>query len=228
MFVRDYMTRNPITVDPEATFPQALNVLRKNHIRHLPVMKGNKLVGIIVEKDLLSNQPSQATTLSVFEIYSLLEKLLVRQMMSRPVITVEGNCPIEEAARIMVERKISCLPVMEDDKLVGIITETDIFKVLVEVLGGEEKGFRLTFHLPNKVGELAAISSEIARAGGNIIAVTTYHHKESDYADKENPVEMMIKEKGADKDALNAWLKECGIKVADVRNTEKYQPLLFD
>src|SRR5512147_1058007 len=124
MFVRSYMTRNPITVSPDANFPQAISLVRKHKIRHLPVLENDRLVGIVVEKDLLSNQPSPATTLSVYEIYSLLETLRVRQIMSRPVITVEGDCPVEEAARIMLENKISCLPVMEGEKLIGIITET--------------------------------------------------------------------------------------------------------
>ena len=144
MFVKNFMTYNPVVISPDDNFPQAMNVIRKRKIRHLPVIERDKLVGIVVEKDLLSNQPSPATTLSLYEIYSLLETLRIRQIMSRPVITVAGDCPLEEAARIMVENKISCLPVMEGDKLVGIITETDVFKVLVEVLGGKEDGVRLT------------------------------------------------------------------------------------
>jgi acetoin utilization protein AcuB len=220
MFVRDHMTRNPITIEPDATFPQAINLLREKHIRHLPVVKGKKLVGILVDKDLLSNQPSPATTLSVYEIYSLLEKLRVSQMMSHPVVTVEGGCPMEEAARIMVERKISCLPVMEKEELVGIITETDIFKVLVNVLGGQEKGFRITMNLPDKVGELATISSQIAKAGGNIFAVTTSRREDGTF-------EVMIKEKGANEESLMSWLNNCGIVLVDVRTSEKYQPHMF-
>ena len=131
-----YMTVNPVFVSPDDNFHQAMHALRKQGVSHLPVLEKNHLVGIVVEKDLLSNQPSPATTLSLYEIYSLLETLRIRQMMSRPVITVEGDCPLEEAARIMVEHKISCLPVMDGENLVGIITETDVFKALVEVLGG--------------------------------------------------------------------------------------------
>jgi acetoin utilization protein AcuB len=227
MFVRDYMTPNPITISPDATFPHAISVIRKNRIRHLPVVQDGRLVGLIVEKDLLSNQPSQATTLSVYEIYSLLETLRVRQMMSHPVITVEGNCPIEEAARIMVENKISCLPIMEEVNLVGIITETDIFKVLVDVLGGQETGFRMTLKIPDRPGELAAVSARIAGFGGNIIAITSSHIVQSGHR------EMMIKEVGADHDSLLKWLNDCSkgedtIEIVDVRTSEKYQPRLFE
>ncbi len=222
MFVRDYMTRNPTTIDPDATFPQAISIIRKNRIRHLPVLQDDRLVGIIVEKDLLSNQPSAATTLSVFEIYSLLEKLHVRQMMTRPVITVDGSCPIEEAARIMVENKISCLPIMESNILVGIITETDIFKVLVDLLGGREKGLRITLHLPDQAGELAAVSTLIADAGGNLIAVTSSHFREGGYR------EIMFKETGADEEVLIERLKKSEVEIVDIRTSEKIQPSLFE
>jgi acetoin utilization protein AcuB len=220
MFVKTYMTHNPVSISPDATFPQAISMIRKNRIRHLPVVQDEKLVGIIVERDLLSNQPSPATTLSVYEIYSLLETLRVRQMMSKPVIAVEGDCPIEEAARIMVENQISCLPVMEDAKLTGIITETDIFKVLVEVLGGQRRGLRITLRLPDRAGELAAISARIAEFGGNIVAITT-SHKEGGQAN------VTIKEDGADANVLTQWLRNSGIEIIDIRNSEKYQPILY-
>jgi acetoin utilization protein AcuB len=222
MFVRSFMTQKPTTVSPDTSFPQAVTLLRKNKIRHLPVIDDGYLVGIIVEKDLLSNQPSQATTLSVYEIYSLLENLRVRQMMTHPVITVEGDCPVEEAARIMVENKISCLPVMDGTTLIGIITETDIFKVLVAVLGGQERGFRMTVKLPDQVGELAAISSKIAELGGNIVAVTTLHNPEI------KKREVMIKEVGANSELLLNYITNCGVEVIDLRTSEKYQPKLFE
>lgn len=221
MFVRDYMTPNPITVSPDHNYPQAINVIRKNKIRHLPVMENGRLVGVVVEKDLLSNQPSPATTLSVYEIYSLLEVLRVRQIMTRPVITVEGECPIEEAARIMVENQVSCLPVMNGENLVGIITETDIFKVLVEVLGGEEQGSRLTAYLPERVGELARLAGQIAAAGGNIVAVTNSRIL------KENKREVTIKAVGIERAVLQTLVENLGGEVREILTSAKYQPRLF-
>src|SRR5512136_1897303 len=127
MFVRDYMTRDPITAGPEVSHPDALALMHKHHIRRLPIVSKGRLVGIVSEKDLLSNQPSQATTLSVYEIYSLLSRLRMQDIMTKPVVTVGGDCPMEEAACIMVARKIGCLPVMDGEKLMGLITETDVF-----------------------------------------------------------------------------------------------------
>ncbi len=220
MFVKNFMTHNPVFISPDDNFPQAMNVIRKRKIRHLPVIEKDKLVGIVVEKDLLSNQPSPATSLSLYEIYSLLETLRIRQIMSRPVITVAGDCPLEEAARIMVENKISCLPVMEGDKLDGIITETDVFKVLVEVLGGKEDGVRMTLRLADQVGELAAISRRIAEAGGNIVAVTTTSRAGGKR-------EVMIKETGANRDKIIKLVEESGAEILDMRTASHYEPALF-
>jgi acetoin utilization protein AcuB len=221
MFVRTYMTPDPVFVAPDDNFPQAMSVIRKRKIRHLPVLEKGELVGIVVEKDLLSNQPSPATTLSLYEIYSLLETLLVRQLMSRPVITVEGDCPVEEAACIMVSHKISCLPVMNGARLVGIITETDVFRVLVEVLGGKETGTRLTLLLEERVGELSAITSRIAEAGGNIVAVTTTGLLDN------GKREVTIKAVGANRDKIADLIKGSGAEIVDMRPTSNYQPRLF-
>lgn len=220
MFVRTYMKPNPTTVTPDTSYPQAISIMRKQKIRRLPVLENNRLVGIVVEEDLLSNQPSPATTLSVHEIYSLLESLRIRQIMSRPVVTVEGDCPMEEAARLMVDRRIGCLPVMDGEKLVGIITETDIFKVFVNLLGGEETGYRLTLHLPNRQGTLAVISGKIADAGGNILAVTTAKIND-------DLGEVTIKEIGANPNALSDVLSQIGVEVVDMRSSSHYEPRLF-
>jgi len=221
MFVRDYMTPNPVVVDPNMTFPEATSLMRNRNIRRLPVVDHARLIGIVSEKDLLTNQPSPATTLSIHEMYSLLERLRVRQMMTRPVVTVEGICPVEEAASIMVDHKIGSLPVMEGEKVVGIITETDIFKVLVEVLGSQEGDSRISLLLPEKVGTLAKVASGIAEIGGNILAVV-FTRKHGDLSR-----EVMIKERGADPNALNRILSDSGGTVLDIRPTARYQPRMF-
>ena len=220
MFVRSYMTVNPVFASPEDNYHQAMHLLRKQGVRHLPVVDKNELVGIVVEKDLLSNQPSPATALSLYEIYSLLETLRIRQMMSQPVITVEGDCPLEEAARIMVEHKISCLPVMDGEKIIGIITETDVFKALVEVLGGGVEGLRFMLRAPEKVGQLALISNRIADAGGNILAVATRQHEDGFR-------EVMIKETGARRESLMKLEEGTEVEVLDVRPSSHYEPKLF-
>jgi len=218
MFVRDFMTPNPLTIEPKTTYPEALSLMREKKIRRLPVMKKGKLVGIVVEKDLLSSQPSPATTLSIHEMYHLLAQLKVEQFMTSPVVTATPQCPMEAAAGIMIDRKIGSLPVMEGDKLVGIITETDIFKAFVNVLGGYVEGVRLTIELPDKPGQLAKIAEDIAAVNGNIIAVTTTN------INHDATSEVTIKETGADEAALKTRLAELDITVVDFRSNISYSP----
>ena len=137
MLVKDRMTANPVTVTPDTVVSEALSTMRQNNVRRMPVLdrKGH-LVGIISEKDLLYASPSPATSLNVYEIGYLLSKLKIREIMSKDVITVTEDAPLEEAARIMVDNRVSGLPVVDGDKVLGIITETDIFKTLLEMMGG--------------------------------------------------------------------------------------------
>jgi acetoin utilization protein AcuB len=180
MLVKDRMTPNPVTITEEASFQDALHLLKEKKIRRLPVLsKGGSLVGIVVQKDLFSASPSSATSLSVFEVHYLLSKLKMKNVMTKRVVTVDDGCPLEEAARIMIDYKIGCLPILKEGKLVGIITETDIFKTFVEILGGREKGLRLTLDVTEKKGVLAAIASEIVKHNGNIISVATFSGRDS-------------------------------------------------
>ncbi len=180
MLVRDRMTPNPITITPETSFPEAFRILREKGIRHLPVIdKKHRLVGIIARTDLLHASPSKATSLSYFELTYLLANLHVRRVMSSPPITVSEDAPLEEAARIMVEKKIGCLPVMRGDDLVGLITETDIFETFVEILGGQEASLRVTVRVPDVRGELARVAGVIAGQGGNICAVAQFRGEAS-------------------------------------------------
>jgi len=151
MQVKDRMTPNPVTVTDDSSFENALHLMKEKKIRRLPIVaRDGKLVGIVVQKDLFSASPSRATSLSVFEVHYLLSKLKMKDVMTKRVVTVGDDCPLEEAARIMVDYKIGCLPILKDEKLVGIITETDIFKTFVEILGGREKGLRLTLDVTEK------------------------------------------------------------------------------
>ncbi|HID86367.1 MAG TPA: CBS domain-containing protein [Anaerolineae bacterium] len=175
MLVRDRMTRDPVTVTPETSFQEALKIIRERKIRRLPVLdERGHLVGIVAEKDLLYASPSPATSLSIFEMHYLLAKLRVKDIMTREVITTTGDTPLEDAACLMVTRKIGCLPVVEDGQVVGIITETDIFKTFVELLGGGKRGLRLTLRVPERKGVLAAITGEITKRGGNILNLGTF------------------------------------------------------
>jgi len=225
MQVKDRMTPNPITVTEDTTFEDALRLIRDRKIRRLPVLnKEGHLVGIVSEKDLLYASPSPATSLSVFEMHYLLSKLKMKEVMTRRVITVGEDCPLEEAARIMVDHKIGCLPVLRDGNLVGIITETDIFKTFVEMLGGREKGLRLTLDVTEGKGVLAAIATEIAKENGNIVTLATFQGKK--------PGERVITVKVTDvlKESIIKGLETTGAKVLNVIDVtgNGYEPKIVD
>src|SRR5512142_1881100 len=127
MLVGERMTPRPITVSQDASIDDALHTMRERKVRRLPVVDAaGRMVGIVSDKDLLHAAPSPATSLSVYELHYLLSKLTVKRVMSSPVITIGPGTPLEEAARIMADNKIGGLPVVEDARLVGIITETDV------------------------------------------------------------------------------------------------------
>jgi len=175
MVVRRVMSRNPFTVDQETPVNEAQALMRRERIHRLPVLNQQRtLVGIISEKDLLYASPSPATTLNVYEMSNLLSKLKVEKVMTKKVITVGEDTLIEDAARIMVDNNIGGVPVMKDDHLVGIVTESDIFRLFIELFGTRRPGLRATLLIPDKVAEIAQLASAIANAGGNIISLGTF------------------------------------------------------
>ena len=136
MVVRDYMSSPVVTVTPETSFQDALALLRQRKIRRVPVVdQAGSLVGIITERDLLHAAPSPATSLSVWELNYLLWRLQVEGLMTRKVLTVQPDTPLQDAAQLMLEHKFGGLPVVDDHhQVVGVITETDIFRVFVKLL----------------------------------------------------------------------------------------------
>jgi acetoin utilization protein AcuB len=170
MFVGERMSHPIISIDPDMPVHDALDMFKRERIRRAPVIKNGKLVGIVSDKDLLNASPSPASSLSVWEMNYLLSKITVDEVMTKNVLTVSENTPIEEAARIMADNKIGGLPVIRDGHVVGIITETDLFKIFLEFMGAREKGIRITALLEEKPGQLAKITKAISEAGGNFIA----------------------------------------------------------
>lgn len=169
MFVRDCMTRNPITVRPESDPLAAVSLLKSGGFRRLPVIdEAGELVGIVTRNDLevfLSRAGSPGV---------IKRQHRVDQMMGCNVVMVSPDCPLEEAANLMVKHKIGSLPVVEDGRLVGIITETDIFTQFATVLGGGTDSLRLTVQVPNVPGQLADLAGRIAQVGGNISSVVAF------------------------------------------------------
>jgi acetoin utilization protein AcuB len=129
--VKDWMTCDPVTITSQTTLPEAHRLMKEQSIRHLPVVDNGKLVGIVTRGDIRAAEPSDVTSLSVFELHYLLAKLSAKQFMTRDPVTVMPLTTIDHAAQIMLENKIGGLPVIERGKLVGIITESDIFRMLV-------------------------------------------------------------------------------------------------
>ena len=170
MLVGERMSHPVISINPGMPIIDALNLMKRERIRRTPIVKDGKMVGIVSDKDLLNASPSPATSLSVWEMNYLLSKITVRDVMTKKVLTVTEDTPIEEAARIMADNKIGGLPVMRNDHVVGIITETDLFKIFLELMGAREPGVRGTVLVLDKPGQLARLTEAIANLGGNIIA----------------------------------------------------------
>jgi len=179
MLVGERMSHPVITIPPELPVVDAISLMKREKIRRTPVVRDGKLVGIVSDKDLLNASPSTATSLSVWEMNYLLTKITVRDVMTRQVLTVTEDTAIEQAARIMVDNKIGGLPVMRGDAVVGIITETDLFKILLEMTGARQTGVRVTAFVHEQRGQLAKLTQAIFEAGGNFVAFVQFSDEEA-------------------------------------------------
>jgi acetoin utilization protein AcuB len=214
MLVKQRMSHPVITVYPETNMQDALELMRKEHIRRLPVVnRRGQLVGIVSETDLLKASPSEATSLSVWEMRELLKKVKIEEIMTREVVTVTEATPLEEAARIMADSKISGLPVLSENKLIGLITETDLFKTFLEMFGARSAGVRMSVIVPRGPGQLAKLTKAIFELGGDIIALGTFEGENSETG------AITVKVSGVKRDDLIAAITPTVLKVIDVRDT---------
>jgi acetoin utilization protein AcuB len=206
------MTPNPITISPDLPIAEALEQMRRDEVHRYPVVdKKGKMVGIVTQTDLLYASPSSATSLNVWEITYLLNQIKVKEAMTKKVITVDEDCIIEDAARLMRDSEIGGLPVMRGDQLVGIITESDIFDIFLELLMAEEKGVRLTVLAPYFKGSMAQISSAITAKGGLIHALNTF------VGEDESNWGCVLKVADISKDELLEVVTPLVVRVLDVR-----------
>jgi acetoin utilization protein AcuB len=176
MFVRMWMTTDVVTVTPETPILEAQDIMKKHSVRRLPVVtKRGKLVGIVTKSDIQEAGPSDATTLSIWELNYLLARTTVEQIMikAEDLITVGPNDPIERAALLMRQHKVGGLPVVDGTHLVGIITESDIFEVLLGLLGVQQKGTRLTIELEDRPGALAEVLDVLREHDANVRSIVT-------------------------------------------------------
>lgn len=212
MLVGERMSHPVITIPPDMPIVDALNLMKRERIRRTPVVKDGKLVGIVSDKDLLNASPSPATSLSVWEMNYLLSKIQVKDVMTKKVITVDENTAIEVAARIMADNKIGGLPVMRNGEVVGIITETDLFKVFLEFMGARESGIRVTALVHEERGQLARMTKTIADAGGNFIAIGQFQG--------EDPTNRLVtfKISGLDEARVKELTEPMVEKIIDIRS----------
>ena len=211
MLVGQRMKHPVITVSPDLSVLDAVDLMRREHIRRAPVVHDGKLVGIVSEKDLLNASPSSATLLSVWEVNYLVSKIKVKEVMTKQVLSTSEDTPVEEAARIMVDNKVGGLPVMRAGKVVGIITETDVFKIMLEMMGARQKGVRISVLVPNIAGEIAHLSQAIFSAGGNIIALGTFAGEDPSNA------ALTFKVAGLEEGSLRAVIEPLALQVKDIR-----------
>lgn len=177
MFVKDQMTPNPYTISPEQTIPDANEIFSQHNVKRLPVVKENgALVGVVSRTDVSQASPSKATSLSVGEIIYLLSKTTIQQIMTQAPVTISSDALLEEAATLMRDHHVGFLPVVDDGKLVGIITESDIFDAFINLLGFRDSGTRLTIEADDAPGIASIFTSIIGSFGANLTHIVSYHH----------------------------------------------------
>ena len=200
-------------MNPELSLTEARALMDRQTIGHLPVLDRNgELVGIVTRQDLLKASPSAATSLDMYEINYLLSKLTVEKVMTKKVIVVQENEVVENAARVMADHYIGCLPVMNGQLLAGIVTDTDIFRFFVDAFGARHDGVRITISALEKPGQIAAFAGSIAEKGGNIVALVTAEGDDPTYR------RMTLKIVGIDLATVEAIVRAtAGLEIEDLR-----------
>lgn len=216
MLIRRIMSDNLFTVHPSTVVTDAQDVMRREHLHHLPVIDDHskKLVGIVSEKDLLYASPSPASTLDVYEMTRLLAKLTVNKVMTKDPLTTHPDDTVEDAARRMAENDIGCLPVIDAEGYpLGIVTESDIFRLFIDLFGTRERGIRATLRIPEEQGELAKLAADVTDHQGNIISIGTLP------GDKPTNAVCIIKVSGMTKDEFLVSIEKHVLEVIDIRET---------
>jgi acetoin utilization protein AcuB len=205
--VRDKMTPNPVSITPQTTIADALALMREGNFRRLPVLDRGKLVGIVTDRDLSEVSPSPATSLSVFELNYLLSRTKIGTIIKKQqVISVSPDAYLEQAALIMRDHEIGAIPVVEEGKLVGIITESDIFDAFIEMMGLRDPGTRLELELEDKPGMLVKVSEIVWKNGGDISHLAVFHQQSG-------KAHLVLQLRNKDVETVVKTLKENGINV---------------
>jgi len=213
MKVKDRMTPHPVMASSETNVAEAFKLMKDNNIRRLPVVDKNKLVGIVTLNDLHQSAPSSATTLSKHELNYLLAKTKIKEILGKmELITVNQNAYIEVAASMLRENKIGAMPVVDDDgKLVGIITETDIFDSFLDILGVNRQGTRINLLInEDRPGILKTVSEVVYKHGVNIENIVSLGHNE------DGKVELVLRFNSLDYQPIVEDLKKAGYEIEGI------------
>jgi acetoin utilization protein AcuB len=217
MLVKDYMTRHPIMIPPSMAAAEAQKIMSENKVRHLPVVGDGKRPLGLVTRQSLRIPPAELGSLNVWEITRFLSELTVKDIMvtAKELSTIGPDATLEEAAQMMADNRYGCLPVVEENVVVGIITETDLLVQLADLLGGYIPGVRLTVRLPGKIGGYAKIISAISAKGWGMYATGSVRAPK-----REGYWDIVLKVRDVSKDDLLDvldQLQEC--EILDVRET---------
>jgi acetoin utilization protein AcuB len=210
MNVARRMSHPVITVQPDLQITKAHELMAHEKIGQVPVVKNGRLVGIVSKNDILKAYPSSVTSLAVWEIAALLEKIKVKEVMVKTVRTVQEDTLIEDAARIMVDNVISSLPVMRGKELVGIITEADLFNIMLEMLGARQPGVHFSVLIPPQPGQIAKISKAIYDKGGDITSLSTFE------GDSSATSMLSVKVNGIEQKTLQKLIKPLVITLLEI------------
>ena len=212
MIVKDFMTKNPIYTNPKELISNVKSMMDREQITKVPVLdETGKLIGVITKTDLKKKMPSNATTLDIYELSYLLSKMTVEKVMKKNPITIQKNATIEEAAKLMAEKGISSLIIMDGDVLAGILTKSDLFRALVDMFGFRYDGVRASVEVSDNAGELAKISTAIAEKNGKIVSVIT-----ADGSDVSKRI-ITLKIIGIQKEQVESILKSLDADIKDLR-----------
>jgi len=178
MLVKNWMSKKVVTIDENDSMQDAINLIKQHKINMLPVMKKEKLVGIVTDRDLKKASASDATTLDVHELMYLISKIKIKDIMSKKLVTVPFDFTIEETASILLENNISGAPVVDNDKqLIGVITQADIFKVIISLTGIAKKGIHFGFKVKDLPGSIKEVADIIRNYGGRMASILSSYEK---------------------------------------------------
>lgn len=212
MYVRDEMTKNLITINANDVISKAAEIMAEKKLHRLPVLQDGQLVGLVTKGKITSSTSGGATSLSIFELNYLLNRTSVKEVMikKKDLITISSDKLMEDAADMMLRHDIGCLPVVDNGELVGILTQNDLFKAFLDILGYNRKGSRIDVHVPDTLGVLGEVSKVFVANNANITNFTVYRNNDDTTAD------LILRSDLLETDQLVEDLNNNGFKVNSV------------